>query len=245
MLFDGRIDIGKCPDRTGDRACGNLIACDAQAREVAVHFGVKPCEGQPHGCGFSVDAVAAADADCVFVLKCALFERRQQAFHVFDQDIGGTYQLNVQASVQDVGGGHALMHETRFFGTDMFGQMGKKGDDIMFGNGFDFVDAGDVEFNVFCFPYGLGILARDHSQIGLRVTGMGFDLVPDAELGLGRPDGNHFGAGIAGDHGRRHLCQNVSADRARLSPGEAKQQGQPPPRASLRHGMHAWTCGPC
>jgi hypothetical protein len=27
------------------------------------------------------------------------------------------------------------------------------------------------------------------------------DLVPDAEFGFGRPDGGHFGAGIAGDHG--------------------------------------------
>ena len=32
------------------------------------------------------------------------------------------------------------------------------------------------------------------------VVGMRLDLEPDAELGLGRPDGDHFGAAVTGDH---------------------------------------------
>ena len=54
--------------------------------------------------------------------------------------------------------------------------------------------------HVLCPPDGFGIRARDHAQIGLRVAGMGLDLVPDPELRLGRPDGDHFGAGVTGDH---------------------------------------------
>ena len=36
----------------------------------------------------------------------------------------------------------------------------------------------------------------------MRVAGMRLDLEPDAELGLRRPDRDHLGAGIAGDHRR-------------------------------------------
>ncbi len=92
------------------------------------------------------------------------------------------------------------MHEARLIGANMFGQMGEKGDDVMFGDGLDFVNAGDVELHVFGLPHGLGVFARDHAQIGHGITGMGFDLVPDAEFGGGRPDGNHFGTGITGNH---------------------------------------------
>ena len=93
------------------------------------------------------------------------------------------------------------MDEAGFLGADMLGQVRQEGDHVVLGDGLDLVDAGDVEFDVLRLPHGLGILARDHAQVGLGVAGMGLDLVPDAELGFGRPDGHHLGAGIAGDHG--------------------------------------------
>ena len=45
-----------------------------------------------------------------------------------------------------------------------------------------------------------GILIPATAQIGKRLRRMGFDLEPDGKAGFGRPDGGHFGAGIAGYH---------------------------------------------
>ena len=87
----------------------------------------------------------------------------------------------------------------------MLGQMGQEGDHVMLGHRFDFVNARDVELHVLGFPHRVSILARDHAEIGHGFAGMRLDLVPNLEFGLGRPDCDHLRAGIAGDHGRRHL----------------------------------------
>ena len=92
------------------------------------------------------------------------------------------------------------MHKPRLITSDMLGQMGQKSNHVMFGNSFYFVDTCDVKRDVFGFPNRLGVGPRNHPEVGLSITGMGLDLVPDAEFGLGRPDGNHVGTGIARDH---------------------------------------------
>ena len=94
------------------------------------------------------------------------------------------------------------MHETRLVAAHMFGQMRQERDDVVFGDRFDLVNAGDVEFNVLGLPDRIGVFARDHTQIGHRIAGMCLDLVPDLELGCWFPDRNHIGTGITGDHGR-------------------------------------------
>jgi hypothetical protein len=107
-----------------------------------------------------------------------------------------------RAGVEHVGRGHALMHEARF-GADDLGEMGQEGDDVVLGLALDLVDAVDVEGHVLALgPDRLCGLLRDDAELGQRVAGVRLDLEPDAEAGLGRPDGDHFGAGIAGDHAR-------------------------------------------
>ena len=96
------------------------------------------------------------------------------------------------------------MDKTRFLAAHVLGQMGKERDHVMLGDGFDLVDPGNVELDILGFPDRLGILARDHAQIGHCIAGMGFDLVPDAEFRFRGPDGDHVGAGIAGDHWQQH-----------------------------------------
>ena len=92
------------------------------------------------------------------------------------------------------------MHKPRRVGADDIGQMGKKCDHIMLGHGLDRINFGHIKRHIAGLPHGFGIGARDHTQIGHRITGMRLNLKPDAELGFRRPQGNHFGAGIAGDH---------------------------------------------
>ncbi len=50
-------------------------------------------------------------------------------------------------------------------------------------------------------PDRLGRRFRNDADFGQRVAGVGLDLEPDAKPRLRVPDGDHFGAGIAGDHG--------------------------------------------
>lgn len=118
------------------------------------------------------------------------------------------------------------MHEPRDIMADNFRQMGQEGDDVVLGDGFDLVDASDVELDVLGFPDGLRVFPWDHAQSGLRVAGMGLDLVPNAELGLGGPDGDHFGAGIARDHVRSFDLARALHGCARDKPRVARVQGQ-------------------
>ena len=74
------------------------------------------------------------------------------------------------------------MDETGLVMADDLGQMGEKGDDIMFGDGLDLIDPGDIERHIPRFPDRFGIGLWDHAQFGLGITGMGLDLVPDAEF---------------------------------------------------------------
>ena len=224
MLFHRRVDIGECAHRTGNRAGGNLGPCGPQTGQVAVHFGVEAGKGQAHGGRLGVDAVAAADAHRILVLERAAFQRGQQTFHIGDQDVRGAHQLNIERGVEHIRRRHALMNKARLVIADDLGQMGQKGDDVMFGHGLDLVDAGHVEFHILGLPDGFGILARDHAQIGLRVAGVGLDLVPDAELGLGGPDGDHVGAGISRDHQLTFFLYTVLGRGLRL--GSASSQGR-------------------
>ncbi len=93
------------------------------------------------------------------------------------------------------------MHEARL-GADDFGEMGQEGDDVVLGLALDLVDALDVEGGIFGLgPDRPGGFLGDGAEFGQRVGGVRLDLEPDLETGLRLPDGGHFRAGIAGDHG--------------------------------------------
>src|SRR2546425_532334 len=73
--------------------------------------------------------------------------RGMTCVEVGKQQVGGAGELDVEAGVEHVGGGHALMHEARL-GADDLGKMGEEGDDVVLGLALDLVDAGDVENGV-------------------------------------------------------------------------------------------------
>ena len=185
VFLDRRVDVGEGPDGTGNRAGGDLPFRFFETVLVAVHFRVKPRKDEAHGGRFRMDAVAATDADAVFVLMGPGPQRGQHPVDARQQQVRGAGQLDTGRRVEHVRGGHALMHEARVLGPDVLCQMGQKGDDVVFRDRLDLVDAGHVERHVLGAPHGLRILARDHAEIRHRIAGVGLDLVPDAELGLG------------------------------------------------------------
>ena len=116
-------------------------------------------------------------------------------------------KLHVEAGVEHVRRRHALMHEARLR-PDMLGEMRQEGDDVVLDLGLDRVDARDVEFGrLALLPDLLRRFLRHDAELGHRVGGMRLDLEPDAIARLGRPDGGHFGPGIARDHWR--LCRDL------------------------------------
>jgi hypothetical protein len=88
---------------------------------------------------------------------------------------------------------------------DMLGKAGQEGDHVMLDLGLDLVDPGHVETTT--LPHRFGGLGGDHPERGLGVTGMGFDLEPDAEPVLRLPDFGHRGTGIARDHREHPGCE--------------------------------------
>src|SRR5579885_614003 len=80
----------------------------------------------------------------------------------------------------------------------MLGDRGEEGDDVVLHLLLDRVDAGDVE--TAARPDRLDRLFGNLAEFGHGLGGIGLDLEPDAELGLGLPDASHFGAAVAGNH---------------------------------------------
>ncbi len=202
MRLHPRVDLREGADRAGDRACRDLLAGGDEARARAVELGIGARELEPEGGGLGVDAVRAADGGRQLVLEGAAPERGEQLVHVGDQKVGGAHELHVEAGVEHVRRGHAGVHEARI-GADVLGQMRQEGDNVVLDLALDLVDPRDVEFRFpAARPDGLRGFLRDLAEPGHRVRGVCLDLEPDAEAGLGRPDGDHFGPGIAGDHGK-------------------------------------------
>ena len=94
-----------------------------------------------------MDAVGAADGRRELVLEGAALERGQQLVDIGDQQVGGAHELHVEAGVEHVGRGHALVHEARLRPDDL-GEMGQEGDDVVLDLALDLVDARDVEVGV-------------------------------------------------------------------------------------------------
>ncbi len=114
-----------------------------RARELGIGLGELEAEGGRLG----MDAVRAADGRRQLVLEGAALERGEQRVDIGDQEVGGAHELHVEAGVEHVRRGHALVHEARL-GADDLGEMRQEGDDVVLGLALDLVDARDVEGGV-------------------------------------------------------------------------------------------------
>ena len=201
MLFNARINVGEGADRARDGAGGDFRARIDQASTAAVEFRIGFRHFQTEGHRLGVDAVRAADGDGVLVLIGATLDGGQKCVDRLKQDIGRLGELDGETGIENVRRRHPLMDETGLV-AHMLGQIGEKRDDVMLGFALDLVDAVDVEgHGTTLFPDGLCGLLGDDAEVGEGVAGMGLDLEPDAKLCFGRPDRDHFRAGVARYHG--------------------------------------------
>ena len=148
-----------------------------------------------------MNAVAAPDPHIVFVLIGAAFQRRQHPVHPHQQKVRRPHQLHVQRGVQHIRRRHPLMHKPRVIRPDMLRQMGKERDHIMLRHRLNLINPRHIKGHIPRPPNRRRIRRRDHAERRLRIAGMRLNLKPDAKLRLGRPQGHHLGAGIAGNHG--------------------------------------------
>ena len=206
IFLNLRIDIGEGADRARNGASGDIGARRHQPGAATVELGIGLRELDAKGGWLGVDAVAAAHSGGEFVLQGAAFDGGEQGIHVGQQDIGRARQLHGEAGIEHVAAGHALVHEARF-GADLLRHPIEEGDHVVLGDGLNGVDGGDVDGGLRCppVPQRLGGALRHDTEISQLLGGMRLDLEPDAEAGFRFPDGNHVGAGIAGDHAQASL----------------------------------------
>ena len=198
--LDARIDVGEGADGARQRAGRHLLARRDQPLLGAVELGVGVSELQAEGDGLGVDAVAAADGRRHLVLERAALQGGEQGVDIGNEEVGGARQLHVEAGVEHVRGGHALVHEARL-GPDDLGEVREEGDDVVLGLALDLIDARDVELGVASLsPDFLGGVVRDDAQLGHGRGRVRLDLEPDAETRFGVPDRRHLGTAVALDH---------------------------------------------
>ena len=242
MRFHARIDLREGADRARDRAGRDFLAGGDQPLAGAGKFRIGVGELQPERDGLGMDAVGAADGRRHLVLEGALLQRRQHLVDVGDQQVRGAGQLHVEAGVEHVGRGHALVHEARL-GADDFGQMGQEGDDVVLGLALDLVDPRDVEGGVLGLgPDRLGGFLGDHAEFRQRIRRMRLDLEPDLEAGLRPPRWRPFPGGYSGGSSatlsfrglRRALAERPWRDKRRPG-GAGHRRPRARPASAVNH----------
>ena len=202
--FHPRVDIGEGADRPRQGAGGDLRARGLEPGAVPLKLGMMAGELEPESRGLGVDAVAAADAGRQPVLDGPAPEGGQEGIQIRQEQVGGLAKLERQRRIQEVRRGEAQM-EVPGAGPAHFLDMREEGDDVVARGGLDGLDARRVDD---CRAPRFGgaaqvghLVGRNLAQLGHRLGCGKLDLEPQAELGLGRPDGAHLGPAVARDHG--------------------------------------------
>jgi hypothetical protein len=148
-----------------------------------------------------MDAVAAADRRGQLMLIGSALDRFEERVEVGEQYVGGLTELDRETGIEHVARRHSLVHEACFV-ADILGHPGEEGDDVMLGDGFDRVDRRHVDLGLRGPPVpqrlggGFGNGAEFREGVG-RVR---FDLEPDGQAILGRPDRGHFRPCVTRNH---------------------------------------------
>ena len=148
-----------------------------------------------------MDPMAAADGRRIFVLESTGLEGRLHLCDVADQEIGSPHQLNVQAGVENVGGCHALMDEACLRPDDL-GEICQKSDNVVLDLTLDGIDPLGSNWTEPALSHKARAADRGTMPNSAMASVACASISNQMRAGLGRPDGRHFGPGVARDHGR-------------------------------------------
>ena len=195
--LDRRIDIGEGANSAGDRAGRHLVDRLRQPVVTAMDQRVVTGELQAECRRLGVNGVAAPDGRHVLELMRPGLQRGEQALGTGEQQGPGFLELHGEGGVEHVGGGHTLMHEPAVL-ADEARQPGQERNDVVLHFSFDLIDGGDVDIArlhaLAHLPDRFGRALGHRTEVGLCLSRMGLDQVPDAELVCRFPDGNHVGS---------------------------------------------------
>ena len=139
-----------------------------------------------------MNAVTPADHRRELVLPGFRSNDFAQRQHVRDQKISGPSHLDREGGVDDIAAGQAKMKPAAGRRSDVLRNIGRKRDDIMIESALQLLAAFDGKSR---FAFHLGQILFWHQTVrGQGFGGLQFNLEPDFELALLRPEIAHFRA---------------------------------------------------
>ena len=142
--FDRRVEVREHADGAGNLADADDVPRAQDAVEIALQLRVPERQLHAERHRLRVNAVGAADHRRPPVLLGARPHRLQQLGEVLDDQIAGLAHLQRLRGVEDVRRGQPEVQPAGG-GSDVLGDRGREGDDVVLGDLLDGFDAGDVE----------------------------------------------------------------------------------------------------
>ena len=214
ILLHERVDGGVGAHCTRDGAGGCNLAGLLEASLGTLEG---PCPGtklHAEGHGLGMNAVRAAHAQGILELKGTAAARLAELLDIGQNDVDGLRDLIGKRGIAQIGARHAVVHPAGRLGVAL-GNLGvdvgthvrEEGDDVVVGDRLDLVDFLLVEGGMLGNPSRLFLGDADFAQLSLGFASRDLNLLPNGVLVLKLPDGSHFGAGVAIDHGHPLVSQ--------------------------------------
>ena len=161
-----------------------------------------------------MNAMRAAHAQGIFELKGTAAAGLTKLFDVSKNDVDGLRDLIGKRGIAQVGARHAVVHPAGRLGVSL-GNLGvdvgthvrEEGNDVVVGDCLNLVDFLLVEGGMLGNPSRLFLGDADLAQLSLGLASRDLNFLPNGILVLKLPDGSHFRAGVAIDHGHPLVSQ--------------------------------------
>ena len=169
ILFHEWIDIGVSPYSARQFTNRHCFTGMFQTFYIPFYFRHPEAKLQAEGRRFPMDTMGAADHRCVFELNSPAPQNVVQFLKIFQEDVARLLHHIAQGRILNICGGQTQMNILSRFWTYLFPYSGYKGDNIVVGFRFDFMNS--FHFEVALFPNNSGCFLRNYTQLSLCFRG--------------------------------------------------------------------------